>query len=80
MYYETLSAHARYSCTISLAQLEHYVHTGIVIRIYIRELAHARPPMSSISLVIVQLPNEEGDMHIINCEIAVLEIWINVSH
>ena len=35
----------------ALAQLER-VCTCIIIRIYIHELAHARPPMSSVSLVI----------------------------
>ena len=38
----------------ALAQLERVCTCIIIrIRIYIRELAHARPPMSSISLVII---------------------------
>ena len=44
-------------CASALAQPER-VCTCIIIRIgilYIRELAHARPPMSSISLVIKQI-------------------------
>ena len=49
------TAHARYSYYIyhsALAQLERVCTCIIIrIRIYIRELAHARPPMSSISLV-----------------------------
>ena len=40
-------------CASALAQLERVCTCIIIrIRIYIRELAHARPPMSSISLVI----------------------------
>ena len=41
-------------CASALAQLER-VCTCIIIRIYIRELAHARPPMSSISLVLLYM-------------------------
>ena len=41
-------------CASALAQLERVCTCIIIrIRIYIRELAHARPPMSSISLVCV---------------------------
>ena len=40
-------------CASALAQLERVCTCIIIrIRIYIRELAHARPPMSSISLVL----------------------------
>ena len=40
-------------CASALAQLERVCTCIIIrIRIYIRELAHDRPPMSSISLVI----------------------------
>ena len=42
-------------CASALAQLERVCTCIIIrIRIYIRELAHARPPMSSISLVPTQ--------------------------
>ena len=43
-------------CASALAQLERVCTCIIIrIRIYIRELAHARPPMSSISLVIREM-------------------------
>ena len=43
-------------CASALAQLERVCTCIIIrIRIYIRELAHARPPMSSISLVYMTL-------------------------
>ena len=44
----------RARCAFALAQLERVCTCIIIgIRIYIRELAHARPPMSSISLVYI---------------------------